>query len=436
MNVIVIGAGVVGVSTAWYLRQAGCDVTVVERHAAPAEEASYANAGQISPGYAAPWAAPGVPLKAIKWLLSRHAPLRIRPDHSLFQLSWMARMLANCTPTAYARNKSRMVALAEYSRDELRRLRHTLGLQYEARSLGTLQVLRTAPQLAAARRDADLLAGLGVPHALLGVDELAEVEPALARVAHKLVGALHLPNDETGDCRLFTERLAQHAAAAGVVFRYLTEVEQLVVTQGRIREVLLDDGEVFTPDAVVLAAGCTSRALARELGLSLPIYPVKGYSLTLPLADPQSAPRSTVLDETYKIALTRFDARLRVGGMAELAGYDHALDPRRVATLRMVAGDLFPDATDPQQGQAWTGLRPMTPDGAPLVCGTPLRNLFLNTGHGTLGWTMACGSAHVLADLVLGRAPQIDVSGLSLTRYRRTPQAVPQPQGGSRPAHA
>ncbi|WP_148714056.1 D-amino acid dehydrogenase [Chitinolyticbacter meiyuanensis] len=441
MKVTVIGAGVVGVTAAWYLRQSGCEVTVLERHAAPAEETSYANAGQVSPGYAAPWAAPGVPLKAMKWLLQRHAPLRIRPDGSLFQLAWMARMLANCTPAAYERNKSRMVALAEYSRDELRRLRDGLGIGYEARSLGTLQLLRSAAQMEGARRDAAILANLGVPHRLLDVDELAEVEPALERVSGKLAGGLQMPNDETGDCRLFTQQLETAARAAGVDFRYLVDVERLIVERGRVTGIELDDGEALATDALVIAAGCASRVLAAPLGLDLPVYPVKGYSLTMPLAhhaaDPDAAPRSTVLDETYKIALTRFDDRLRVGGMAELVGHDRRLDPARVATLQMVTRDLFPDAGDPEQAEAWTGLRPMTPDGTPLVCGTTLRNVFLNTGHGTLGWTMACGSGRVVADLVTGRVPEIDVAGLSLARYQR-PDAAPRPvpQGGRQPAHA
>ncbi|WP_353326515.1 D-amino acid dehydrogenase [Chitiniphilus shinanonensis] len=422
MKVVVIGAGVIGVTTAWYLRQAGCEVTVLERHATAAEETSFANAGQVSPGYAAPWAAPGVPLKALKWLATPHAPLHIQPDGSGFQLRWIAAMLANCVPEAYARNKGRMVALAEYSRDQLRTLRTSVDLHYQERSLGTLQLLRTEAQMAAARRDAAILADLGVPHEVLDMDELETVEPALEPVAHKLVGGLRLPNDETGDCHLFTRRLEQLAREAGVEFRYLVEVTRLGKRNGRIDFVELDDGEALHPDAVVLACGSFSRHLALPLGLSLPVYPVKGYSLTIPLTNPDAAPRSTVLDETYKVALTRFDDRLRVGGMAELMGYDHSLDPRRVETLKMVASDLFPLAGDVEAGKPWSGLRPMTPDGTPLVCGTGIGNLYLNTGHGTLGWTMACGSAKVLTDLILGRAPEVDASGLALTRYGRRAQ--------------
>jgi D-amino-acid dehydrogenase len=417
MQVIVIGAGVVGVATAHYLRAEGCEVIVLEQLDGPATETSFANAGQVSPGYAAPWAAPGIPWKAVKWLTQPHSPLKIRPDGSLFQLSWMARMLANCTHAAYERNKGRMVPLAEYSRDCLRDLREELDLQYEQRSLGTLQVFRTAKQLEAAQRDSDILSAIGVPNHLLDAQGLVDAEPALARVPGKLVGALQLPNDETGDCKMFTDKLAARCEAAGVVFRYGVTVERLIAANQQIRQVQLKGGEILDADHVVLAAGCTSRALALPLDLDLPVYPVKGYSLTIPLKNADAAPRSTVLDESYKIALTRFDSRLRVGGMAEVAGYDKHLDMGRVATLAMVTNDLFPDAGDTSQGTPWTGLRPMTPDGTPLVGGTSYPNLWLNTGHGTLGWTMACGSGRVLADLITKKKPEIESSGLALARY-------------------
>ena len=428
MKVIVIGAGVVGVTTAYYLKAAGCEVTVLEKLPAPAEETSFANAGQVSPGYAAPWAAPGIPLKAIKWLVSRHAPLRIRPDGSWFQLVWMARMLANCTEAAYARNKNRMVPLAEYSRDCLRDLRNDLDLHYEERTLGTLQIYRTDKQLLGGQRDAALLADMGVAHEMLDQAGLVDAEPALAGMAHKLTGALRLPNDETGDCKLFTEGLAARCAEIGVVFRYGVDVAKMAAVADRIDAVELRNGEILRADHVVLAAGCASRALALPLGLDLPIYPVKGYSITVPLANPDGAPRSTVLDETYKIALTRFDQRLRVGGMAEIAGFDKRLAASRIATLKLVSNDLFPTAGDLSLATAWTGLRPMTPDGTPVVGATAYANLFVNAGHGTLGWTMACGSARVIADCVLARQPDIDASELGIVRYGRGNARVPAAQ--------
>lgn len=419
MKAIVIGAGVVGVTTAYYLRAAGVDVTVLDRLEAPADETSFGNAGQVSPGYAAPWAAPGIPWKAMKWLMSEHAPLRIRPDGTFFQLAWMARMVANCTEAAYARNKSRMVPLAEYSRDCLRDLRKDLNLHYEERSLGTLQIFRNDKQLAAGRRDSGLLDQMNVANQVLDQDGLLQAEPALKAVAHKLTGALLLPNDETGDCKLFTERLAAICVEMGVHFRFGVTVQSLVAEGKRISAVELDSGETLNADSVVLAAGCASRALALPLGLDLPVYPVKGYSITVPLTNPEGAPRSTVLDETYKIALTRFDNRLRVGGMAEVAGFDKRIDPVRIDTLNMVTNDLFPHAGDLSKASKWTGLRPMTPDGTPIVGSTPYDNLFTNTGHGTLGWTMSCGSARVIADTVLGRRPEIDARELSMARYAK-----------------
>lgn len=417
MHVIVLGSGVIGVTSAWYLARRGARVTVLDRQPAPALEASYANAGQISPGYSTPWAAPGIPLKALRWLFQRHAPLSIRPDGTLYQLRWLAAMLANCSSRCYSINKERMLRLAEYSRDCLRELRHELGIQYEQRSGGTLQLFRSRKQLEAARRDIAVLERYGVPYELLQADELPRVEPALAKVTSKLAGGLRLPNDETGDCHLFTARLAQAAAQAGVEFRFNRHIEALEAKAGRIVGVR-SQGELLRADAYVVACGSGSRDLLAPLGLQLPIYPVKGYSLTLPIVDASAAPVSTVLDETYKIAITRFDERIRVGGMAELVGFDLTLSPRRRLTLERVTDELFPGAGDVERAAFWTGLRPMTPDSTPIVGVSEYRNLFINTGHGTLGWTMACGSGRIIADLVTGYRPAIRIDGLDLSRYR------------------
>jgi D-amino-acid dehydrogenase len=417
MKVIVLGAGVVGVTTAYYLARAGAEVVVLERQTDVALETSFANAGQVSPGYSTPWAAPGIPVKALKWLFQRHAPLALRADGSLFQLRWIAAMLRNCTAARYAVNKERMMRVAEYSRDCLRELRAETGLAYEQRSGGTLQVFRTQAQLDAVARDIEVLRECGVPFELLDRAGLAGAEPALARASARLVGGLRLPNDETGDCRLFTAQLAAQARRLGVVFRHGATVEHLQHSGAAIDGIAVD-GEVLRADRYVLACGSYSRALLAPLGLDLPVYPVKGYSLTIPLLDPALAPVSTVLDETYKVALTRFDTRIRVGGMAELGGFDLRLDPRRRATLEMVTRDLFPGG-DLAAAEFWTGLRPMTPDGTPVIGPTRYENLFLNTGHGTLGWTMACGSGRLLADQIIGRKPAIDTAGLSLARYTR-----------------
>ncbi|WP_028310296.1 D-amino acid dehydrogenase [Derxia gummosa] len=427
MHVIVLGSGVVGTTTAWYLASAGHKVTVIDRASGPAMETSFGNAGQISPGYSTPWAAPGLPFKAIKWMFERHSPLAIRPDGTLWQLRFMAQLLANCTAERYDINKERMVRLAEYSRDCLRDLRATTGLQYEGRTGGTLQLFRTRDQVKAAQKDIAVLERCGVPFEVLDADGCARIEPAI--VKERLAGGLRLPGDETGDCQLFTTRLAERAKALGVTFRFGANIEAIVPSRDRVEAVRVN-GQLYGADAIVCALGSYSRAMLGKLGIEAPVYPVKGYSLTVPITDAAGAPQSTVLDETYKIAVTRFDDRIRVGGMAELAGFDLGLNPRRRETLEMVVGDLFPRGGDIPAASFWTGLRPMTPDGTPIVGATKFQNLWLNTGHGTLGWTMACGSAAVLADLMLGRRPAIRADDLGIARYgRKASGMAPLPAG-------
>lgn len=415
MNILVLGSGVIGVATAWYLRQAGHDVTVIEREAGSALGTSAGNAGQISPGYAAPWAAPGVPLKAVKWMLQKHAPLSIRPDGTGFQMAWMMQMLRNCNPESYAENKSRMVRLSEYSRDCLKALRSSTGIEYEGRQGGTLQLFRTAQQYESASKDIAVLSEAGVPYELLEAGQLAQTEPALAQVSHKLTGGLRLPNDETGDCQIFTQKLATMAEQAGVRFRYNTAVDRLMNSGNKITGVLCGN-ETLTADGYVLAFGSYSTQLLKGL-LNIPVYPLKGYSLTIPIADAKGAPTSTVLDETYKIAITRFDKRIRVGGMAEIVGFSKALLPARRKTLEMVFKDLYPIGGNVEDATFWTGLRPMTPDGTPIIGRTQISNLWLNTGHGTLGWTMACGSGQLLSDIISGKAPDIKHHDYAVSRY-------------------
>lgn len=417
MHVIILGSGVVGVTSAWYLRQAGHDVTVIDREGGSAQETSAGNAGQISPGYATPWAAPGIPLKAIKWMFQRHAPLAVRLDGTAAQLKWMWQMLRNCDARHYVENKERMVRLAEYSRDCLKALRASTGINYEGRQGGTLQLFRSASQYENASRDIAVLEDAGVPYQLLDAQDLAQVEPALAEVAHKLSGGLRLPNDETGDCQLFTQRLTEMARAAGVVFRFSTSIDRLLYEGDRISGVKCGD-EVVKGDGYVMALGSYSTAMLKGL-IDIPVYPLKGYSLTIPIADEAGAPVSTVLDETYKIAITRFDKRIRVGGMAEIVGFNTGLHASRRETLEMVVRDLYPRGGHVEQATFWAGLRPMTPDGTPIVGRTPYKNLWLNTGHGTLGWTMACGSGQMLSDIMSGRTPAISFEDLSVARYRR-----------------
>ncbi|KVP21213.1 amino acid dehydrogenase [Burkholderia multivorans] len=428
MRVVILGSGVVGVASAYYLARAGHEVTVIDREAGPALETSFANAGQISPGYAAPWAAPGVPLKAVKWMFEKHAPLAIRLDGTRFQLQWMWQMLRNCTPERYAVNKSRMVRLAEYSRDCLQALRADTGIQYEGRTGGTLQLFRTQQQLDGAAKDIAVLREANVPFELLSPAELKNAEPALAAVSHKLTGGLRLPGDETGDCQLFTTRLAALAESLGVKFRYNTPIDGLAIGGGKIAGVQCGS-ETVRADAYVVALGSYSTNFVANL-MKIPVYPLKGYSITAPIVDEAAAPVSTVLDETYKIAITRFDQRIRVGGMAEIVGFDKTLRAARRETLEMCVNDLFPGGGDTSKATFWTGLRPMTPDGTPIVGRTPVSNLFLNTGHGTLGWTMSCGSGQLLADLISGKKPAIQADDLSVHRYLK------EVAGQTRPAYA
>ncbi|AFQ48863.1 D-amino acid dehydrogenase [Burkholderia cepacia] len=428
MRVVILGSGVVGVASAYYLARAGHEVTVIDREAGPALETSFANAGQISPGYAAPWAAPGVPLKAVKWMFEKHAPLAIRLDGTRFQLQWMWQMLRNCTAERYAVNKGRMVRLAEYSRDCLQALRADTGIQYEGRTGGTLQLFRTQQQLDGAAKDIAVLQEANVPFELLSPAELKHAEPALAAVSHKLTGGLRLPGDETGDCQLFTTRLAALAESLGVKFRYNTPIDALAIAGGKIAGVQCGS-ETVRADAYVVALGSYSTSFISNL-MKIPVYPLKGYSITAPIVNQAAAPVSTVLDETYKIAITRFDDRIRVGGMAEIVGFDKNLRAARRETLEMCVNDLFPGGGDTSKATFWTGLRPMTPDGTPIVGRTPVSNLFLNTGHGTLGWTMSCGSGQLLADLISGKKPAIQADDLSVHRYLK------DVAGQTRPAYA
>lgn len=415
MRVLVLGGGVIGTTTAYYLAKQGVQVSVIERQSDVAEETSHGNAGQVSPGYSTPWAAPGIPLKAIKWLFDKHAPLAIRADGSLWQLAWMVQMLKNCTHSRYAINKERLMRVSEYSRDCLRQLRADTNIQYEHRTQGTLQLFRSQAQLDAVGKDVQVLQECGVAYELFdNAQDLSRVEPALAYV-DGLVGGLRLPNDETGDCNLFTKALAQLAKGLGVEFRFNQHIEQILSDGRRITGVIIN-GQTHTADQYVLACGSYSRELGKSLGLDLPVYPVKGYSLTIPIIDEQYAPISTVLDETYKVAITRFNDRIRVGGMAELSGFDLSLKPARRETLEMVVSSLFTGG-DLSQAKFWTGLRPMTPDSTPII-GRTLDNLTINTGHGTLGWTMACGSGKLVSDIVLGRSTDISLDGLSLDRYK------------------
>lgn len=418
MKVLVLGSGVIGVTTAWYLARAGHEVTVVDRLETPATETSYANAGMLSFDYSTPWGAPGVPLKAIKWMLQDISPLYFNLRQlDARAIGWMLKMLRQCTAEAFDTNKERMLRVARYSAQCFHELNSELELDYDLRMQGTLEVFRSQKELDAAAGDVAVLERCHVPYEMVDVAGCIKHEPALANVRDKIVGGLYLPGDGTGDCHKFTNALAQECKKLGVQFMLETEIHSIETAKGRISGVMTSAGELKA-DKYVAALGTFAPFLLRKIGIDLPIYPLKGYSLTMPITDESKAPVSTVMDQKYKVAVTRFDDRIRVGGIAEIGGYNKELNPKRRGAIEFSVRDLFPGAGDVEGAEFWTGLRPMTPDSVPILGETPYDNLILNSGHGTLGWTMSLGSSRFVADIVCGKQPDIDPAGLSMARYR------------------
>ncbi len=413
MEAAVIGAGVIGVTTAHCLQREGLRVTVFERHGAAAQETSAANAGLIAPAYVTPWAQPGMPAKVLSYLLSADAPVRIRPRLDLQQWRWLARAVRECRLDRFRRNKARMQRLALYSRSLLHEVRARLGID-DHQSRGCLQLYRDQRELERAAPARALLAEGPFPHQLLTPERCRALEPAL-RPDAPLAGGLFMPEDEAGDCAAFTARLQQICAADGVRFRFGTAVTALACAGDRITVHTAAGPQA--PDVVVVAAGVDSARLLRPLGLSLPLYPVKGYSVTVPLLRPDRAPAVAIMDEAYKVAITRMGDRLRVAGTAEIGGRALTARPALTRSLIRIARHWFPEAGDYPRAASWVGARPMLPDGPPLLGAGPWRNLFLNLGHGSSGWAMACGSAQIVADLIAGRPPAIDLEGLTLARY-------------------
>lgn len=409
MRVIVIGAGVVGITTAWYLTQDGHQVSVVDAKAGPAEGATFGNAGGVCPGFAGPWAAPGMPLKALRWMFRDSAPLKVRPRLDPAQWRWLAAFIRNCTSSRFAENKERMQRSAHYSKACLVSLREELGLEYDHASLGVLQVFANEEEMAGGRRSAEVLRRLDVPHRLLSAGEIGEVEPALAAADVPLAGGLHLSDDETGDSRLFSLRLTERLAALGCAFHFDTPVVAFERAHDRITCVRTADGGVMVADAFVVAAGSQAPRLLSPISVRVPIYPVKGYSLTARITDEALAPRSSVMDEHSKVMITRLGGRIRAAGVAELAGHDTGLDHSALDAITLRVAALFPGAADYASSAYWCGFRPMTPGGPAIVGRRGYANLFLNVGHGSNGWTQACGTSRVLADLIAGRQPAIAI---------------------------
>ncbi len=416
MKVLVLGAGVIGVTTAWYLARNGHGVVVVDRQPGPALETSFANGGQISTNHATPWATPATPWKALKWLGKAEAPLLIhlRPDPALW--AWLVRFLRNCTRRRMRINIERALRLAVYSRAQLAELRGETGIRYDHLRRGILHIFRAEKEYAAALPLIDLMNRHGCNRNVVSADTCMEIEPALAAARDRLVGGIFSPDDESGDAHAFTVGLAALCANLGVEFRYGTSAERLLIEGGRVAAVLTDRGRMDA-DAFVLALGSYSPLLLREAGMTIPVYPAKGYSITIPVGDHAGAPVVSLIDDEFKMVYSRLGERLRIAGTAEFTGYDASVTDIRARFLLRKAMELFPDCGDASRAEFWAGLRPSTPDGVPVIGRTRLTNLFLNTGHGTLGWTMACGSGRVVADLISGKSLEISLAGLGVERF-------------------
>jgi len=419
MRVLVLGAGVVGVATAYSLWRAGHDVTVLERHASPGQETSFGNAGGLCPSFAGPWAAPGMISKVIKLTLQKDSPISFRPRADWRQLSWILRWMAECTPERFHRNKLRMQRSAHYSLRCLRELMAETGLSnFDFYSGGVLQIFQTDQELALGRLSATALNEFGIPWEMLEGDQLLRVEPGLKHSQVPVKGGLYLPADASGDSFKFCAELSSYLSERGVQFLYDVDVKRLVHQDGRVQAVDTSQGRLEA-DSYVLAFGSFAPQLLKPLGIKLPLYPLKGYSITVPVTDPEAVPLMPVMDEHNKLMISRLGQRIRAAGMAELTGYDLDFAPSKKAALVKAVKALFPQGLDWEQVSYWSGLRPMTPDGPPVLGPTPYANLFLNSGHGSNGWTQACGTSKVVADLIDGRRPDIDLEGLTLDRYKK-----------------
>ncbi len=416
MRVIVLGAGLLGVTSAYYLQQLGHDVTVIDRQATPAAETSFANGGQISVSHAEPWANPSAPLKVLQWLGKEDAPLLFRIRADMRQWLWGLQFLRECTPARTRHNIEQIVRLGTYSRDTLQQLRRDTGIRYDERTQGILHFYTTQKEFDGALAPAEQMRALGCERQVISADEAVKLEPALAHIRPQLAGATYTAEDESGDANRFARELARLAAEAGVKFLMSHTITALREVGGAIDHVEVTDAEGrfqrIRGDAFVMAMGSLSPLLAAPLGIRLPIYPAKGYSVTLPVKDASKAYQVSLTDDEYKLVFSRYTSesgdRMRIAGTAELNGYDRDLNRVRCEAIVRRVEQLFPGAGDTAQAQFWTGLRPATPSNVPLIGRTKLANLYLNTGHGTLGWTHACGSGKSIARIVSGLVPEVD----------------------------
>lgn len=434
MKVIVLGSGIIGTASAWFLHKAGHEVVVVERANGAAQETSFANGCQISVSHAEPWANPSAPLKVLKWLGREDAPLLYRFRPEWLQWKWGMHFLRECTPARTAHNIRQIVAIAEYSRQTLQALRNDAGIEYDQLTRGILHFYTDAREFEHSLPAAQLMRELGCPRESISADEVVRIEPALAAMRDKIVGGDFTASDESGDVYKFTSGLARAAEQAGVTFRFNTTVTRLLQEgSGRDAKIsgveVIDDAgrhQVLHADAFVMAAGSFSAPLLQPLGIDLMIYPGKGYSATYRVTDPAAAPTVSLTDDGYKLVISRLGDRLRVAGTCELNGYTRELNPTRCAAITRRTRELFPDACDFDDPVYWAGLRPLTPSNIPYIGKTRYRNLYLNTGHGTLGWTMGAGSGKAIAEIVSGRQPDVDFAFAGMTRHKTTAMGAAQ----------
>ncbi|WP_273208337.1 D-amino acid dehydrogenase [Marinobacter subterrani] len=411
MHILVLGAGVVGTTTAWFLQKQGHQVTVVDRQNQAGLETSYANGGQISVSHAEPWANPSAPLKVLKWLTRADAPLLFRPTLDPAQWRWALSFLGECTSAKAAHNIRQMVNLGTYSRGQLQALRKDAGIEYDHLEKGILHFYTNPAEFDAAREPTRIMQSLGCDRQIIDADRAIELEPALKPIRNRIAGATYTSEDESGDARMFTQNLAQRCVEAGVAFRYGSQILNFERAGERVLGIqTLTDGrhETLRADAYVLSLGSYSAALARQLGIFLNIYPAKGYSITVPVKNEEAAFNVSLTDDEYKLVYSRLGDRIRVAGTAELSGYSRNLNYTRCRSIVRRTAEVMPDAGHWDQAEFWTGLRPTTPSNIPYIGKSHFANLYLNTGHGTLGWTHSCGSAAALADIIGGRRPEVD----------------------------
>ena len=417
MKVVVLGAGIIGTTSAYFLAKQGHEVTVIDRQDSVSMETSHANAGCLSYGFTSPWASPGLPFSVLKWALTGRSPLIINPNMSVETIKFLYRMYKNCNSRSYEINKSRMLRVANYSQKALLEIETDFDLYYEQKKQGSLQLFWDSKEIEKMQKDIAILDKFNINSQLLSADECVKIEPGLQYVKNKLAGGIQFMDDFTGNCYLFSTEVYKKCVEMGVNFEFNTEIKSLQISNDKIASVSTDSGEIKA-DCYSVSLGSYSTKILSKIGIEIPIYPVKGYSITLPVLSNEDAPQSTIMDEKNKIAITRLGDRIRVAGMAHLTDFDKNLRTKSLDSLMSGLDLLFPKSYESsKETNFWTGFRPSTPDGTPIIGPTPFNNLFLNTGHGTLGWTMSAGSGKLLANLVSGIDPEISTEGIDMSRY-------------------